>query len=199
MSGILDMLMSQLGGKELGNLGRQVGASEDTMSKAVAAALPMLLGALKRNASSGAGAEALNSALDRHDGGILDNIGDFLNQSPSDSDDRMLGHIFGNKRATVERSLENSAGLGQGMGGNLLKNLAPLLLGAMGKSKRQQSGFSLNDLTSMLGQEAETVSRKQPEANGLIEQLLDSDGDGDVDLSDMMKKGGGLLGSLLGR
>ena len=33
----------------------------------------------------------------------------------------------------------------------------------------------------------------------LFEQLLDSDGDGDVDLSDMMKKGGGLLGSILGR
>jgi len=34
---------------------------------------------------------------------------------------------------------------------------------------------------------------------GILGKLLDSDGDGDVDLSDVAKRGAGLLGKFFGR
>ncbi|MFT5144219.1 MAG: hypothetical protein ACI84D_002851 [Thalassolituus oleivorans] len=80
MSGITDLLLSQLGGGQLSQLAQAVGASPDVTQKAVQAAIPALLGGLARNAAaSPEGASALASALDRdHDGSILDDVGGLL-------------------------------------------------------------------------------------------------------------------------
>ena len=73
MSSLLDMLSGALGGNELGRIGRQLGTDEKTTKSAVGAALPMLLGALSRNASKGDGAESLLRALAKdHDGSAFD-------------------------------------------------------------------------------------------------------------------------------
>ncbi len=159
------------------------------------AALPVILGQVMKNSRSGNQSDGLRRAIEKdHDGSILDNIGSFLDQGPSDRDNRLLGHLFGNKQQAVERQLSKSSGLDLGQVTQMLATFGPLVMGAVGKFNKQKS----DDLGSILGREREQLQRKDSNF-GLVERMLDDDGDGDVDLGDLMKKGGGLLGSLFGR
>ncbi|MFQ6311749.1 DUF937 domain-containing protein, partial [Lysobacter capsici] len=62
---LTDDLLNQLQGQPLAQLGSQLGLSQPQTQSAVSAALPLLLGALGRNASQPQGAEALFGALQR--------------------------------------------------------------------------------------------------------------------------------------
>ncbi|MGO4776017.1 DUF937 domain-containing protein, partial [Lysobacter sp. 2RAB21] len=62
---LTDDLLNQLQGQPLAQLGSQLGLSQTQTQSAVSAALPLLLGALGRNASQPQGAEALFGALQR--------------------------------------------------------------------------------------------------------------------------------------
>lgn len=200
MSGILDLITSRMDGDALRQIGQQIGASEEATQSALQMALPVILGQLNRNAQDQGRGEGLERALASHDGSVLDNLKGFLAQSPSDSDDRMVGHIFGDRRQAVQKQLGRAAGLDEGAVGKLLANLGPLVMGALGKKKREASTpdlGGLGGLKDLLTQERHQVeSRGKP---GLIDSLLDADGDGDVDASDLLKRGGGLLGGLFGR
>ena len=198
MSGILDLVMSQLGGDGSSKLGQQLGADNDTMSKAIQMALPMLMGALNRNAQSNDGAAALDNALNDHDGGILDQLGSFLGQKPDPRDNRMVEHIFGRNRVKAENTVARSTGLSTDGASALFQNLAPILMGALGKQKRSQ-GLDAGGLASMLGRETEEVDKATSGAMGLVNRMLDADGDGDVDMGDLVTKGMGMLGNLLRR
>lgn len=198
MSGIMDLVLSQLGGSAGDTLGRQLGKDNDTMSKAVQMALPMLLGALTRNASSASGAQSLNNALDEHDGSILDKIGDFFGDQPDPRDNRMVDHILGGNRTKAENTIARGTGLSTSDASALFQNLAPVLMGALGKQKRSQ-GLDLGGLASMLSKESDSVDQATGGGMGLVNKMLDADGDGDVDMGDLAQKGLGMLGGLLRR
>ena len=83
-------------------------------SKAMAAALPLLLGALSRNASQGDGASSLHQALaNDHDGSILDDIGGFLGSGNTSSGNDILGHVLGGHLACARVDRDGSSGSGQ--------------------------------------------------------------------------------------
>ncbi len=197
MNGILDMLAGQIDAGKISQIGQRIGASEAQTGGAVQAALPVILGQLTRNAQSSDRAGGLAAALDRdHDGSILDDLGGFLGKPVSDRDERMMGHVFGNRQAAVQQRLGQASGLDAGTMGKLMATLGPLVMGAVGKARRQQGTGA--DLGELLGRE-----RQQAEAKGtgfgLVDKLLDADGDGDVDASDLMARGAGLLGGLFKR
>ena len=62
---LTDDLLNQLQGQPLEQIGQQLGLSPSQATGAVSAALPLLLGALGRNAGQPQGAEALYGALQR--------------------------------------------------------------------------------------------------------------------------------------
>lgn len=191
----MQSLIGSLGQSELSALGQQLGADPATTGKAVSAALPALLGSLSRNADSPTGAASLASALDRdHDGSILDDIGGFLGGGQTAAGDAILGHVLGGRQPAVEQNIANSAGLDLGMVQRLLPLLAPLLMGYVGRAKRQQ-GFDAGSLAGMLGGARRQIDAGSP---GLLGSLLDADGDGDA-TDDVLRLGGKLLGGLFGR
>ena len=59
--------------------------------------------------------------------------------------------------------------------------------------------MNADQLARMLNQERAQVEKKAPQQLNALNTLLDADGDGDVDLSDLVRKSGGLLGKLFGR
>jgi len=199
MSSIVDMLQGALGGDGLGQIGKALGADEGTTQNAVAAAMPLLLGALSRNASKGGGAESLLGALSKdHDGSVLDNPQAMLQNPQAGPGAGILRHVFGQRQPAVEKGISKASGLDAGSAGQLLTMLAPLVMGALGKSQRQ-SGMDANALTQMLGQEERQLESRAPQASGLIGAILDTDGDGDFDLGDAAKHGMKALGKLFGR
>lgn len=252
MSGLLDLLGEQLGGSTVDEISKRVGVPRDSAEKAMASALPALLGGLAKNANTSPdGALALANALDRdHDGSLLDGLAAMIggagagaastgggSEGPSDlpggagggglgdllggmlrgggggsgaaassravDGDGILGHVFGQKRAAVESGVAQSSGLDLGKAAQLLKIAAPLVMGALGKMKKQ-GGLDANGLASLLQQEQAAVETAAPgmQQGGLL-SFLDLDHDGDV-TNDVAKLGstlgnGNLLGKLFGR
>jgi len=196
MSSIMDLIQQQLGGGITDQLSRQLGADRSATGNAIAAALPLLLGALARNASREDGAGSLHNALAKdHDGSILDNLAGFVGQGDQGPGAAILRHVLGARQGRVERGLSATTGLDAGQVARVLTTLAPVVLGALGKMQRQNQ-LNPKDLGAALGQERQAIERRAPAEMGMLGALLDADGDGDVDLSDLAKKG---LGKLFGR
>lgn len=201
---LLDLIKDQLTGDRLKDLGRMVGANEGTVKTAVQAALPLLIGALAKNAHKPGGAEALHRAVEKdHDGSVLDSLGDFLKAPDTRTGDGILRHVLGARRQSVEGQLSRSTGIDKDGATRLLSTLAPVVMGALGK-KQRQDGLDVGALSDMLRGDfrraAEQESEETSEGKGLsgLMALLDADDDGDVK-DDLAKVGGGLLGGLLKR
>ena len=77
MSGIYDLISSQLTEDRVLSITQSIGPDPAQTQQAISAALPTLLGALARNASTPQGEQQLHQALvSDHDGSILDQDGD---------------------------------------------------------------------------------------------------------------------------
>ena len=195
---ILEQLMGQLGGGALQQMSSSLGTDETTTQRGLGAALPVLLGALQRNASQPDGAQSLGRALERdHDGSILDDLGGFLKSPESGNGAGILGHVLGGRRGTVEQGLAKSTGMDASKMGGLLEMAAPLVMGALGKKNREAGGGS-GGLADLLGREQQAARQRQPEATDLLTGLLDQDGDGQVMDDIAGKLGKGLLDKFLG-
>ncbi|MCB1151020.1 DUF937 domain-containing protein [bacterium] len=197
MSSLIDGLMGQLGGDALGNLAGQLGTDKTKAQAGMAAALPLLLGALSRNAESNQGAASLGAALERdHDGSILDNAAGFFGSGDTSMGAGILKHVLGAKQDRAAQGVSKASGLDPATAGKMLTLLAPMVLGALGKAKRQE-GLDTAGLANMLGGERQAMEKKAPQL-GMLGALLDQDGDGDMDANDIAKLGGGMLGKLFG-
>lgn len=213
MSGILDLLNSPMGKQLISGVSQQSGQPADKTSSVLTMALPVLMGAMKRNASTPDGAQGLMGALSgKHDGGILDNLGGLfgggVDQNVMDDGAGILGHILGGKQPQVQNALSQKSGIDAGSIGTILKVAAPIIMGFLGKQKREQNVTDANGLSGLLGGMlgGESTGAKQ---QSLIESFLDSDGDGSIldDVAGMVLGGGqkqkgglgGLLGGLFGK
>lgn len=212
---LLDVLTRQLQGQQVDRISDQLGASRDETQRAIAAALPVLLGSLARNANaSPERAQSLANALERdHDGSVLDNLGGLLGMLGGGRSsgtggglgsligaasemlggnvdrravdgDGILGHIFGNKRDTVEQGVSRASGLDLNKVRRLLPLLAPIVMSLLGRVKRQQN-LDAGGLADVLGQERNQIQQEKPALGGLL-GMLDADGDGNV-LDDLGK------------
>ena len=198
MASMIEMLMDQLGGDTLSQMSRQVGLSEKDTEQAMPDVLAVLTGALARNSAKGDGANALASALDKdHDGNILDDLPNFLNNFQSGSGDGIIRHVLGDRRGEVEKKVSESDSLDIGTISKLFTMLAPLVMGMLGRTKKQ-SGLDIGGLTGLLGLESKEAERRAPRSTDIFTQLLDADGDGQI-TDDVSKIGMGLLGKLFGR
>ncbi len=174
---ILSQVLTQGTVNQIGN---QIGADENTTSKAVQFALPLLIGALSRNAANPQGADALHNAVSNdHDGSILEDIGGFLLNSQSANGAGILGHIFGARQQNVANEISQQSGLNIGQVAQLLLMLAPIIMGALGKTQRQQ-GLDPQGLSNVLANEQQQLEQPQSSIMNIANQLLDSDHDGSV-------------------
>lgn len=213
MSGLLDLLNSPMGRQLVSGVANQTGQPESKTADVLSMAMPLLMGAMKKNASTPGGAQGLMDALSsKHDGGILDDLGGLfgggVDQSVMNDGAGILGHVFGSKQPQVENALSSKSGIDAGTVSQILKIAAPILLGYLGKQTRQQNVSSPDGLNGLLGG-LMGGNRTAAKQQSLIETFLDSDGDGSVidDLAGMVlnsgstkKSGlGGMLGGLFGK
>jgi hypothetical protein len=195
MSSILDMVQQQLGPNTIQQMSAALGADPAATSSAVSMALPALLGGLSHNASTPHGAAALDQALGDHDGSILDSLGGGLGGllgGGGGIGGAILGHIFGGKRGAVEQGVGQASGLNAAQVAQLLAMLAPIVMGALGKMKRER-GIDASTLPQVLPQ-AGTTS-----AGGFdLNSILDSNHDGQI-ADDVGILGRSILGGIFGQ
>ena len=205
MNSITDDIFSQLSGPALQQISQQLGTGHTQTAGAVAAALPLLLGAMGRNASQPQGAEALFGALGRdHQGaagmGLGDILGAVLGGAQSRQTDGLgqLGHIFGGRQQQAVSGLGQATGLGNDKAQMLLKILAPIVMAYLAKRMfgQQQAAqpASAGLLGDILGQEQQQVRQQGGIGGGLLGAVLDQDGDGQLGIGDILKVGMGMMG-----
>lgn len=210
MSGLMQLLEGELGNELINGLSNETHVEKDKTAEVLSMALPLLMGAMKKNTRKSEMADGLMGAVgsDRHDGSILDDLGGLfqggVNQEVLDDGNGILGHLFGGQQPEVENQLSKRTGLDTANIGKMLMTLAPIAMGLLGRQTRQQNINSSGDLNTLLG----SMLGGQPTQNrDLITSLLDADGDGSVldDVSDIVlgskgKKSGlsGLLDGLFG-
>lgn len=214
MSGILDLLNSDLGKQIVGGISQETHQPEDKTASVVAMAMPILMGAMKRNANTETGAANLMNALNsKHDGSILDNLGSLfsggVNEEVKQDGLGILGHVLGGSQDNAVYALSKKSGLDTNSVMQILQVAAPILLGYLGKQKQQSNVSSNSGIGDLLGGLMGGGSQQQPQQQSMIESLLDGNNDGSVidDIAGMVlggsdqKKGGlgGLLGSFLGK
>lgn len=212
MNSITEDLLAQLQGNSLSQMSRQIGLPEEQTRDAIAAALPLLVGALGRNASQPQGAESLLGALGRDHsgldiGGVLGAVLGGGGQGP-----QILGHIFGQREQRAAQGLGAATGLGGDRANALLRLLAPVVMAYIAKRMYDRrhatdgasaggasptfpgSGPTTEVLKDVLGKEQQTINQQGGIGGKLITAVLDRDKDGDVDFSDLIGMGGSVLG-----
>jgi hypothetical protein len=205
MSNLLDQLQGQLSDDLIQQLSRQLGgASREQTMTAANGAITALFAQIAQNASTPQGASSLASALDRdHDGSVLNNIMDLLGGRGSQQTQNralngagILKHVMGERQNGAIDMISQLSGLDKNSSGNLMATLAPIVMGMLGKQKREQ-GLDAGALASMLTGELKqqrTAQSKNP-TMAMITRFLDANNDGSI-VDDVAKMGMRLLGNM---
>jgi hypothetical protein len=198
---ITDDLYSRLQDGHVARIGEQLDISPAQAQSAVAAALPLLLGALGRNAQQPQGASSLFDALGKHAGVGIGNAMDAALGGAGEGDS-ILGHVFGPRQPSAAQGLGTATGLGSAKAGALLRLLAPVVMAYLAKRMYERrhpsdtmgapaasppipSAPTSTGLSSMLGRETVHIAQQGGIGSRLLNAVLDRDHDGHVDFSDL--------------
>ena len=189
---LLGMLQSQLTPDIINELSNQVGATPQQTQVASQGAISALLTGLANNAKTEQGANDLHSALDIHDGSILNNLmglvtGNAQNANPNTlNGDGILSHILGNNQDNAAQVISHMSGVPQSGVSDILSKLAPMVMGLLGQVKGS-NGLDAGGLASILmgavsGQGSNPIMQ-------VLSHVLGGSGGGGL---------GNILGSVLG-
>lgn len=159
MSGILDLLNSEMGQELIKGTSSQMGMDSKSTSGALSAAIPLILGGLKNNSASSEGSAQLLGALQnsKHSSGsMLDSLGSILGGSEIDQDvmedgGRILGHVFGGQENNAANALSKSSGIDMNSAMNLLKVAAPLVMSYLGRQTSQNKISDQGGISDLIG------------------------------------------------
>lgn len=190
MSGLMNLLNSTMGQQIVKGLSDQTGTGREQATEVLGMALPLLIGAMKKNARNPDGAQALMNALNsKHDGGILDDLSSFFGGGVEDSVMRdgsgILGHVLGNNQGRVENELSRRSGLDPNTIAQIMKVVAPLALAYLSREIKTGKHSGASDLNGILGS---MLGGQPPQNRDMITALIDADGDGSVldDVAEMV-------------
>ena len=171
-------------GSAANQIGQQFNIESNKVSSVITAALPTLIGAMQKNASTEGGANALSKALGDHAGDSIFNMGS-VNLADGG---KILSHILGSNTNSIFSALAKQTGTNSNQVSNILSAIAPTLLGLLFKGQKS-SNTSAGGLGGMLGailSSGGASSGKSSSGLGLGTilgaALSDKDGDGTPDI-----------------
>lgn len=200
----MDLLKGQLTDGLIDKLTNQT-AGADKQQTNVAANLIMttLMNAVANNAAKPNGAEQLSNALDKnHSGDILGSVMDLVTGSGSTATSKaadgfgILKHVLGDNIFNVVEMVSKSSGVNRNGSMNMLMKLAPVVLGVLGKQKKQQN-MGASGLMDFLTNNQKTYNQQSQESS-FITKILDRDGDGSA-MDEIAGMGMKVLGNLFKR
>ena len=188
------LLNGPIGQTVISSVAGKFGMDPNQAESAVSAAVPAILNGINKNAQSEEGAASLNKALEKHDGGILDNIMGMFGgdtQELEQDGSGILGHVFGGDQENVAQGIAKKSGLSMQQVIPILTMLAPIVMGYLGKQKKEtntEEGGLGGLLGGLLGGGGSKSS-----GGGIMDMvsgMLDKDKDGSPldDIMDMFKK-----------
>ncbi|MGA9269821.1 MAG: DUF937 domain-containing protein [Lutimonas sp.] len=208
----MKLLSSDQGKQLVSGVSSQMGMKPQDATSALGAAMPLILGAMKNNASSEAGTQNLLGALgdSRHSSGsLLENIGSILGGDSIDADTiaeggKILGHVFGGQENNAAGAVSKASGLNMDSAMNLLKIAAPFIMSYLGQRTSKagvQDQAGIDDLLGgLLGSQGSDIQSMASQIQG-----FDNNDSSIEDIADALSQSlggskgglGGLLGGLL--
>ncbi len=175
MSGLLDGVLGTLmQGDAVEQIASKVGLDKNQAQSVMGSAIPMLLQAMNKKATTPDGANAIESLAGEQDGG------------------KILNGILGNSLPAVEEHISKSSGVASGLVGKLLSSVAPMLISSLlGKSGGLGGGIG----SLLSGITGEMQSSGAGNDQNFIKGLLDKDNDGSV-VDDVAKMGMDAIGKI---
>jgi len=192
MNALTQIITQQLAGGASSTIAQRLGISETNANTAVQVAVPLLLAALSRNAAQPQGAESLHQAINKdHDGSIFDNLSGYLSNPQTANGAGILSHVFGGQKPAIENNLAQATGMDQGSAGSLLETVAPLVMGALGRTQ-QQEGLDASGLSNLLQGQQQQAQANAPGAMGVLSSMLDQNNDGSA-MDDLQRMAAGFF------
>ena len=155
-------------------LAKKTGLSSAKLKKLLPLAIPLLLKALTKNASSESGLQSLLGALTQHTSTRA--LPQQIEEADTADGGKILGHIFGDNTGSALSSLAQQSNMNEQEVSSALSSIAPALLSGLSaaSSSNVKPGFDLSDGLDM----------------GDVMAIFGSGG--------ASQSGGGLLGGLFG-
>ncbi|MCU0459527.1 MAG: DUF937 domain-containing protein [Bacteroidales bacterium] len=188
MAGFIDEFLKSYGPEVTKQMSSNFNVDQGTVQKLIPQLTPLILAGLKRQKDTRGGDERVDHILNKYgDASVLNNIKDLVsNKAHAQDVDPNLGGLLGDAGGLqAAQALAGRMNIDPSTIMKMIPALAPLVLGALSR-KRDTGGQGISGVGS----------------------LLDADGDGSIldDVAGFLlkggaatrKKGGGLLGSLLG-
>ena len=162
-----------------------------------------MLQAMQRNSATKEGALGLlNAITNKHDGSILNNLNSIFSDSSLNAVEKdggkILGHVFGKRQKNIQNALSKQSGVSNNSVTKVLKIAAPVVLGILGKQKRNSSVNDTKDLSNMISNLLKSQTKKQ----SFLEAILDADENGSIinELAgSILKKNNSGIGNLLSK
>jgi len=175
---LLDMFKDVVGDQLARQASGFLGESTSSTNSAISVILPAIVGGLVNKGESQGGTASILDYLKNEnvDGSILDKLagmfggGDATNEVLQKGSGA-LDFIFGKDSSTIGKILDfvtNSSNIGRGSSSSLLKMAAPILIGILGRTVKDQ-GLDATGLSSLLASQKEYVKNAAP--NGLLGKL----------------------------
>ena len=181
---------AQQGGQGAAGIASMLGALGGGQGGSQAGGLGDILGGLLGGTGNAAGG-GLAGALGGLVGSVLGGGQSAGSTSASNAGD-LLATVFGNQgSARAAEGLGQSTGLGTQGAGNLLGMLLPIVMSFLSQ-RFLQGGNGTQQLDQALANERQQLNNQG--AGGALASLLDQNGDGKLDMNDLVKLGSSLLG-----
>ena len=181
---------AQQGGQGAAGIASMLGALGGGQGGSQAGGLGDILGGLLGGSGNAAGG-GLAGAL----GGLVGSVlggGQSAGSTASSNAGDLLATVFGNQgSARAAEGLGQSTGLGTQGAGNLLGMLLPIVMSFLSQ-RFLQGGNGTQQLDQALANERQQLNNQG--AGGALASLLDQNGDGKLDMNDLVKLGSSLLG-----
>jgi len=169
---IVDLVTSQLTGDVLSKLGGAIGANESQTRSATSAAVPALLTAFSKLASSNAGASQMANALGGLDLKTLGNLASLLGGGQSSSlgniGGSLLTSLLGNNLGSLAGTLASFAGMQPGIMKTLLTYLAPVVMGVIANQFKGAKPDAAG-LTRLFSEQQENIKAALPRGLSLAD------------------------------
>ena len=182
---------AQQGGQGAAGIASMLGALGGGQGGSQAGGLGDILGGLLGSSGNAAGG-GLAGALGGLVGSVLGGGQSAASSTSSGNAGDLLATVFGNQgSARAAEGLGQSTGLGTQGAGNLLGMLLPIVMSFLSQ-RFLQGGNGTQQLDQALAQERQQLDNQG--AGGALASLLDQNGDGKLDMNDLVKLGSSLLG-----
>lgn len=182
---------AQQGGQGAAGIASMLGALGGGQGGSQAGGLGDILGGLLGGSGNAAGG-GLAGALGGLVGSVLGGGQSAASSTSSGNAGDLLATVFGNQgSARAAEGLGQSTGLGTQGAGNLLGMLLPIVMSFLSQ-RFLQGGNGTQQLDQALAQERQQLDNQG--AGSALSSLLDQNGDGKLDMNDLVKLGSSLLG-----